>query len=65
MQSVDIQKKMLKLFQKSPVKQLEKKYQKLMEESFKLSTVDRRQSDLKRAEAEEIGKQIDLLRQGK
>ena len=40
---------------------LQKKYNKLMQESFELSTVDRKRSDLKRAEAEEIGRQIDAL----
>jgi len=40
---------------------LQKKYDQLMQESFELSTVNRRKSDMKRAEAEEIGKQIDEL----
>lgn len=40
---------------------LQKKYNQLMQESFDLSTVNRKKSDLKRAEAEEIGKQMDEL----
>lgn len=38
---------------------LQEKYNKLMQESFDLSTVNRKRSDLKRAEAEAIGKQLD------
>ncbi len=40
---------------------LQEKYNKLMQESFDLSTVNRKKSDIKRAEAEEIGKQLDEL----
>lgn len=40
---------------------LQKQYNKLMQESFDLSTVNRKKSDIKRAEAEEIGKQLDEL----
>ncbi len=40
---------------------LQEKYNKLMQESFDLSTVNRKKSDLKRAEAEEVGKQLDEL----
>jgi hypothetical protein len=40
---------------------LQAKYNKLMQESFDLSTVNRKKSDIKRAEAEEIGKQLDEL----
>ena len=40
---------------------LQAKYNKLMQESFELSTVNRKKSDLKRAEAEEIGSQLDAL----
>jgi hypothetical protein len=40
---------------------LEKKYQKLLEESYKLSHVDRKKSDLKAAEAEELRKEIDAM----
>jgi len=41
---------------------LQEKYNKLMQESFDLSTTNRKKSDLKRAEAEEIGKQLDELK---
>lgn len=40
---------------------LQEKYNKLMRESYELSTFNRKKSDLKRAEAEEIGKQLDEL----
>lgn len=40
---------------------LQKKYNKLMEESYKLSHTNRRKSDMKRGEAEEIGKLLDEL----
>ncbi len=46
---------------KSKREKLEKKYAKLMEESFKLSKVDRKKADAKTAEAEEVRKQIDDL----
>lgn len=40
---------------------LQEQYNRLLEEAFKLSTVNRKKSDLKRAEAEEIAKQLDEL----
>lgn len=40
---------------------LQEKYNKLMQESYDLSTVNRKKSDLKRAEAEEVGRQLDAL----
>jgi len=40
---------------------LQAKYNKLMQESYDLSTVNRKKSDQKRAEAEEIGRQMDEL----
>ncbi|MFK8111585.1 MAG: Lacal_2735 family protein [Rubripirellula sp.] len=43
---------------------LQEQYNKLMKESFDLSTVNRKKSDLKRGEAEEIGKQLDELERG-
>jgi len=46
-------------------KSLEKKYQQLLEESFHLSHSDRKKSDLKRAEAEEISVQLDALEKSK
>ena len=44
-------------------KKLQDKYNKLMQESFDLSTVNRKKSDLKRAEAEEVSRQLDELEQ--
>lgn len=52
---------MFGLFKKDPKKQLEKKYKTLMEESYRLSTVDRRKSDLIRAEAEEVLLRLEKL----
>ena len=53
---------MFGLFKKKSKKDiLNKQYKKLMEESYQLSHTDRKTSDLKRAEAEEILKEIDAL----
>lgn len=49
---------------KSKKEKLEARYKKLLDESFKLSTVDRTKSDLKAAEAEEVRKQLDALESG-
>jgi len=46
---------------KSPKEKLTEKYQKLHEEAFKLSKVDRTKADAKFAEAEEIMAQIEKL----
>ena len=46
---------------KSPVEKLQDQYKKLMEESYRLSTVDRKASDLKRAEADEVLKEIEAI----
>lgn len=46
---------------KSNKEKLQAKYSKLMQESYELSTIDRKKSDQKLAEAEAIGKQIDAL----
>lgn len=46
---------------KSKIKKLETKRQKLLEESFKLSRVNRTESDRKAAEADEIQRQIEDL----
>ena len=40
---------------------LQAKSNKLMQESYDLSTVNRKKSDQKRAEAEEIGRHLDEL----
>lgn len=53
---------MFGLFKKKSQKEiLQEKYRKLMGEAHKLSTVDRKASDLKTAEAEEVMKQIESL----
>ena len=46
---------------KNPKAKLEQKYQKLLQEAFRLSHIDRKKSDLKTAEAEEVRKAIDEL----
>jgi ElaB/YqjD/DUF883 family membrane-anchored ribosome-binding protein len=46
---------------KSEVDKLYDKYEKLMAESHKLSTSDRKASDIKRAEAEDLLKKIKEL----
>ena len=56
---------MLKLFKKkSERERLEDQYQKLLEESFRLSKLDRTQADLKAAEADQVLKKIESLEQG-
>lgn len=53
---------MFGLFKKKSKKDiLNKQYKKLMEESYQLSHTDRRASDLKRAEADEVLKEIENL----
>ena len=53
---------MFSLFKKkSPKDKLSAQYKKLMEESHRLSTVNRKASDLKRMEAEEVLKKIEEL----
>ena len=42
---------------------LEKKYQQLLDEAYRLSHVDRKKSDLKTAEAEDVRKEIESLEQ--
>ena len=44
---------------------LEKKYKQLLDEAFRLSTINRKQSDLKAAEADEVRKQLDQLESSK
>jgi hypothetical protein len=46
---------------KDPKEKLEKKYQQLLAEAHRLSHIDRKKSDLKTAEAEEVRKQIEAL----
>jgi hypothetical protein len=49
---------------KDPTESLKKKYQKLMEESYKVSHSDRKRADALAAEAEEVMKEIEALKQG-
>jgi hypothetical protein len=54
---------MFSLFRKkSELDRLIEQYAQLLEESFKLSTTDRRASDLKRAEAEALVARIEELK---
>ena len=46
---------------KSKKEKLEAKLKKLLEEAYQLSHTDRKKSDEKIAEAEELGKQIDAM----
>lgn len=41
---------------------LDAKYKTLMQQAYELSTVNRKQSDLKRAEAEAISRQLEQIR---
>ncbi len=53
---------MFGLFKKKSKKEiLNQQYKKLLEESYQLSHSDRKASDLKRAEAEDLLKEIDAL----
>ena len=57
---------MLGLFKrKSKLDLLQDKYEKLMSEWHRLSSIDRSKSDEKYAEAEKILMEIDVLKQGK
>jgi len=47
---------------KTPLEKLQEKYNKLTEEAYKLSKIDRKASDAKQAEAEEVLKQMDALK---
>lgn len=51
-------------WKKSPLKKLQKQYDKLTEEAFLLSKTDRTKSDQKYAEAEEVAKEIEKLQKG-
>jgi hypothetical protein len=53
---------MFGLFKKSdPKKELQKKYEKLLQESYTLSHTDRKKSDLKAAEANAVLQEIEKL----
>lgn len=47
---------------KTEIEKLQEKFSKLMQESHKLSTTNRSESDKKYAEADEIAKQIETLK---
>ena len=47
---------------KDPVEHLQKKYEKLLADAYKLSHTDRKKSDLLTAEANEVLKTIEQLR---
>ena len=47
---------------KSPLEKLQKKYEKAMAEAHQLSSIDRKASDAKYQEAENIVKEIELLK---
>jgi len=53
---------MFGLFKKDPSKSLQKKYDKLMEESFLLSRTNRKAADQKYAEADTVMLQIEALK---
>lgn len=54
---------MFGLFKKqSPKQKLQKKYRKLLSEAHQLSKSNRKASDLKTAEAEEVLKQLEALK---
>jgi len=46
---------------KSKLEQMKKEYKAMLEESYRLSTTDRKASDLKALEAEEFYKEIEKL----
>lgn len=46
---------------KSPKEKMQDEYRKLMEQSYKMSTTDRKKSDALRAEAEELIKKIEAM----
>ena len=53
---------MFKLFKKKSKKEvLQQKYEKLMKQSYQLSTINRTESDQKHAEANEILREIEQL----
>lgn len=57
---------MLKIFKrKTTIEKLEASYKKCLEEAYELSKTNRRASDDKMAQADNILKQIELLKQNK
>ena len=53
---------MISLFKSNPQKKLQKKYEKLMKQGYELSTVNRKESDAKYAEADRILKDLERLK---
>jgi hypothetical protein len=47
---------------KTPIEILDHKYKKVLEEAFKLSTVNRTESDKKYKEADDIAKEMEKLK---
>jgi hypothetical protein len=56
---------MFGLFKKDPAKNLQKKYDKLMEDAFLLSRTNRKAADEKYAEADAVMSQLEALKNGK
>ena len=57
---------MFGLFKKrSEIETLQKKYEKLMEEAYKLSSINRSESDKKVGEADQVLKQIEAIKDSK
>jgi hypothetical protein len=50
---------------KDPKAKLEQKYQQLLAEAHRLSHIDRKKSDLKAAEADEVRKSLEALENSK
>lgn len=48
---------------KSPVEKLQEKYKKVMEEGYKLQSINRTDSDSKYKEADDILKEIEVLQE--
>ena len=46
---------------KTPLEKLQERYEKVTDEAYRLSKIDRKASDSKQAEAEEILKEMDKL----
>lgn len=56
---------MFGLFGNNQLKKLQKKHQQLLKEAFDLSKIDRKKSDLKYAEAQEVENEIIALQNDK
>jgi hypothetical protein len=49
-------------WKKDPIKKLQKQYEELNKEAFRLSKIDRTKSDEKYAEAEKVAQEIEALK---